>query len=137
MKKIKWLTEKQVKKAAMRGRKAALLCSIKHWEQLSSANKEQIMDVPDNHTHCNFCALCIKYDFIQFSSIVCSDCGLHCLRGRGTKSGIWCRASDTFGDYQEFQIAPDWIKWKRTSKALLRRIIKLYEREYGAYKHKG
>lgn len=131
----KWLTEKQVKKAAAHGRKAALLCSIKHWEQLSSANKEQILALAFDHICSEFCALCLRYDFIKRSWSACAHCGLHCVEIRGTQPGMWQKAKRAFDSYREHYCSQGWAKWKRASKALLYRIIKLYEKEYGEYKH--
>ena len=132
MKKIKWLTEEQVQRAARRGRKAALLCSIKHWEQLSSADREQVRDRGSFYVLCNYCALCTRYDFGNKSFTACNDCKLHCLTQQGRQGSPWGRALDAF-DLVDDCDSRSWRTWKRTSKALLRRIIKLYESEYGEY----
>ena len=132
--KIKWLTEKQVQRAAKRGRKAALLCSIKHWEQLSSANTEQIKALFNSYyLTCTFCALCTRYNFTGRTRNACGNCKLFCLGKLPDFGGAWYKASDAFDSYETFRICRAWTRWKRASKALLRRIIKLYESEYGEY----
>lgn len=135
MKMIKWLTEEQVAKAAGRGRKAALLCSIKHWEQLSTASKSQISKLPPANIRNKYCALCMKCCYIG-QVYACRACGLNCLQASAKRNGIWYRASCAFDSYQEHPCEQGWMTWKRVSKAILRRIIKLYEKEYGLYKQR-
>lgn len=137
MKKIKWLTEKQVQKAAERGRKAALLCSIKHWEQLSSADKKQILGLPQNYLTCDFCTLCTKYKFSYIDFFACLDCGLYCLVEFRHRPAMWYKAANAFTNYRSYKDTLDWINWKRASKMLLRKIIRLYESEYGTYKRRS
>lgn len=131
--KIKWLTKKQVQRAALRGRKAAILCSIKHWEQLSSADQKQVQGLDDASICCGHCALCTKYDFIGRGHGACGDCKLHCLVKSGGIPGFWSKASGAFDNVKEFADSKSWARWKRASKAVLRKIIKLYESEYGEY----
>lgn len=135
MKKIRWLTAEQVERAAVRGRKAALLCSIKHWEQLSSASKEQILNIPHDYLCREFCALCTRYDYNIADSLACASCKLNCLNTGGIRRGSWYKASYAHSSYLKHRCLWDWAEWKWASKALLRRVIKLYEKEYGVYKH--
>ena len=79
---MRWLTRKQVKAAAKRGRKSALKCSYKHWHQISTATIEEFEKVANDNgfvklTNDNdmdvrcfirgyliqttYCALCLKY----------------------------------------------------------------------------
>ena len=74
---VKWLTQKQVKEAAKKSRKAAIECSRLHWEQLATATDEEsgnkrdslMMSVLDGH---EYCALCKRF----FAECRCNDCPL-------------------------------------------------------------
>ncbi len=39
---MKWLTQKQVKAAAAKGRKPAIRCSLVHWQQIRTATKAEL-----------------------------------------------------------------------------------------------
>ena len=63
-KKMKWVTKKEVKAAAKRGRRAALKCTQKHWWQLKTATEDQLRAGRRSHRasiQSDRCALCVRY----------------------------------------------------------------------------
>lgn len=63
---MKWLTQKEVKAAAKKSKKAAIACSVLHWEQILTATKEELCDFYDNRSddlvRSPYCALCCRFN---------------------------------------------------------------------------
>ena len=70
---MKWITRQQVNVAAKKSHEAAVAMSKKHWFQLSTATKAEIIKA-DNEgivdTHASYCALCQRY----ISKLDCKNC---------------------------------------------------------------
>jgi len=61
---MRWLLKKTIEKAAKKSDKAALDCTIKHWEQLASVSYEaylRAVDRKDVSFYCRYCALCLRH----------------------------------------------------------------------------
>lgn len=75
---MRWLTLQQVERAAKRGPKAALKCSMKHWEQDATATFEEMKDyseIQDNDPGSGaFCALC---EYYEQRNLGCENCILY------------------------------------------------------------
>jgi len=72
---MKWLTEEEIKKAAMKNPIAAKECSALHWMQIRDAGLDEYLKAENNEdelvsTSTDHCALCQHYDR-------CTDCPIH------------------------------------------------------------
>ncbi len=90
-----YLTPQDVIKAAKESEKAAIICSIKHWEQIVEAPREDLKQCPMGSS---LCALCVR------AEDCCGDCPLkNCL----TVGSNYDEASHARYDLQEGTITID------------------------------
>ena len=128
--KIKWLTPKQVKAAAKRGRKAAMCCSWVHWNQFCTATEKELRAIISkldnfwNLVYGRYCALCQKY---PRGDRDCNRCGLNC----DGKSSPWIDARNAFMDWVGGRSSlTAWRKQARRMRDYIgRRIVKEYGKE--------
>jgi hypothetical protein len=99
---MKFLTKKEVSIAAKKSAKAALKCTIRHWEELSTCTETQLRgkmntlnDVYDIKSSC-YCALCIRYN------IACSKCIIVKRGHRSCPRGTWHEPSVAFHKWQSY-----------------------------------
>jgi len=62
---MKWLTEEEIKKAAMKSPIAVRECSALHWRQIKDAGPKEFCDAELQgvvSTSQNYCALCQRYE---------------------------------------------------------------------------
>ena len=95
---MKWLTQKQVKEAAKKSRKAAIECSRLHWEQLATCTKGELLaktrQLSEYHDliGCDYCSLCIRY---RGDNSSCDECPIsddqNCV-----KKSQWRKCYNTF-----------------------------------------
>lgn len=76
-----WITETQVKKAALKSKRAARAMSKKHWKQLYTATEDELRDAFDKRETTlgpSFCAYCVKYQggSYRVNRTDCLDCPL-------------------------------------------------------------
>jgi len=72
---MKWITKNQVKAAAKKSHKAAVAMTKKHWHQLFTATKQEIIDAyRKGLVACDddYCALCKRYH----KNKSCNECPL-------------------------------------------------------------
>lgn len=85
-----WLTQEEIKAAAKKSEKAAIACSVKHWEQILAATKWELQRADHAIMYGKNCALCIrhkdKYD--PKHSTHCSQCSLGKI-GKCEDYGAW------------------------------------------------
>jgi len=124
---MRWITKEEVRKAARVGRREALLCSIRHWVQLTVATPDQLQYAKKKYSSgiiggCNiirsgYCALCTRYNFDQRHTQACKSCRLDCLP-------LWRVASEAWN-------RRDWVVWYIVAGKVLEKLKKLYRKEYG------
>ena len=124
--KIRWVTIKEVENAAKRGRKAALLCSIKHWRQNVEATAEEIEKAPLGSLSGNLCALCHKYDESN-----CIGCPLAEYTGKtcNNSGSLYWQAWIAWSRYDSKQAAYTW--WIKASERVLKALEGAYASLYG------
>ena len=69
---MRWLTQKEIKVAAKKSKRAAKKCSQEHWRQLSTATEDELkkgLKKKRVSTRNKHCALCIRYD-----CLICKGC---------------------------------------------------------------
>lgn len=94
MSKIKWITKKQVTKAAEKGEAHALECSTLHWHQLATCTFSELktklnqLSEPTDLLTVDYCSLCSVY-FDNY----CLGCPVGRCMGDGDK---WKRCYDVF-----------------------------------------
>lgn len=95
---MKWLTRSQVKKEARKSAKAALNCSIKHWEQICSATKAECKEADEQGIlfGCFICGLCVRY-------IDCDICPLH-EEGLSCAGGQYGKVYGAYYEYKSFSV---------------------------------
>ena len=119
---MRWITKEEVRKAARVGRREALLCSIRHWVQLTVATPDQLQ-YAKKKTGCNiiragYCALCTRYNLDQRHTQACKSCRLNCLPLWHKAIGAWNRRNN-------------WVTWYIVAGKVLEKLKKRYRKEYG------
>jgi hypothetical protein len=130
---MKWLTKKSVVTAARRSHKAAVECSLKHWNQLYRATQDEIVDALSSESDllfAPFCALCTRY--LDKNSGVCNkQCPLSLEdkdMGCGRKS-LWEKATDTLCEWWGYRLCVSgnknlWKLWKQYAKEMRDKLEK-------------
>ena len=88
---MNWLTRKEVDAAAKKSKKAAIACSVLHWEQILSATKKDFRRL-SNEIHPMsglLCALCVRH---EYNCAVCSLGRDHSCKQGGSLYRIALRA---------------------------------------------
>ena len=121
---MNWLTQKQVKDEAKKGRKAALFCCWLHWHQCTTATNKEIIErrIRIEGMICfNYCAMCRKYfDWPND----CPKCVLQCHE-------MWRVAERILSNLQYYTTSDNYHKWRKASRAILAKIERTIERLYG------
>lgn len=99
---MKWLTQKEVKEAGKKSKKAAIRCSIEHWQQIVDATWEELEKkiqlgggvASSSLVHVPYCALCQRY----YKRGTCRLCPLALAMGHkcNDTGSLWRRASRRF-----------------------------------------
>lgn len=91
---MKWLTQKEIKAAAEKSKKAAIACSVLHWEQVLTATKEELLDFlvkkSESLIRWQYCALCVR------CKNNCKPCPMPSEKVCRRSGSVWVRASRAF-----------------------------------------
>jgi len=109
---IRWLTRDQVEAAAYKSTRAALLCSIRHWEQLHQATPKQLTRALNDclvEVYSKGCALCHRFGALAFNVTcqwgdeVCPVAVRYGRRCTPGSNGMWryFAAKDALDDWQD------------------------------------
>ena len=117
---MKWITEKQIKAAAKKSHKAAIEMSKKHWMQVVTATKRELIDGYNKGlvdlwgTHC---ALCQRYSdgFGKCGKCILKDENTGCCREWETAVRYW----DPDGNRRKYRA------FQKDAKKMYERLCKL------------
>lgn len=125
---MKWLTRKQVEKAAKQGHKEAIEFSFKHWDQLLNATQKELarkLGKDEYLVYSSFCALCVRYfdggHEDRDPGIGCGKCPLR--DGKNAygcqHNSLWDKAVDAVLDWMDEKTnTKRWEKWQKAAKAM-------------------
>jgi len=128
---IKWLTIREIRAAAKESGRAALECSIKHWNQLVRATATELLRPGAARPEQDSCALCERYGLEDDCRAcpVCKKFGVRC--GDSLGHSLW-RYENAYlawmGRMNNFPL------WREESRAVLKGLKSLRPKKRRAQK---
>lgn len=129
----KWVGKEEAGRAARREKKAAMLCSWRHWDQLAKASPKEAKEISYFAMFAGYCALCIYHKRGRVTH--CGKCGLGCLVG----GSVWKIALSKWKVIKDLLSREDvtegnaaWIEWVKAAESMRDRIASLYVKTYVA-----
>lgn len=130
---MKWLTVNDVRLAARKSRREALIYSFIHWTQLVQATRREIKTRSQVYFIATMCGMCVRYDFQLRGKRSCRSCKLACL----TKEK-WHDAYMAFGNLWTPPMFPRarwqlrrWKRWQKAANVMRNHIAARLKKEYG------
>ena len=120
---MKWLSKQYINDEARKGRKEALLCSRKHWEQLCSATQRELKEAPESIAYGMYCAMCHRY---SGNDVCYSPCVLRCM-----SNNRWADAHSAFTNFEAKKCYSNFCIWRKYARIMLGWINHTIERLYG------
>ena len=116
---MKWITDEEATEAA-RTKKGAIAASLKKWDQLARATKQEMLDLDSDEPPC---ALCKRYIWGNFKH---ASCPLYkeseCTRGRTTCCAEYETAARTRMAWEDNEAPSNWRKWRKAARAMRDKI---------------
>lgn len=97
---MKWLTQKEIKAAAKKSEKAAIACSVLHWEQILTATKRDFHEPSAGTVYSIDCALCIRH--MKHGRTQCCLCSLGKIKL--CRDDTWQNARGAMDEYLDGKI---------------------------------